>query len=199
MKKNVISLLVMAILLAGCSAPTDKEIGQSVLLITPTAFIISIGFQYLFFRLWKRKWPELTISWLPNVIFFVMLALLAVFFGNMEGFIFSSTLRIFGSSYLTILFIVTRIWLAFNPSKAFTWAAILTMSLFAIPIFPMISGITQGTAFFFPFVFYFWVFPGSALLSGDYFENPGFLTALVFFVLMLEVLIKTRKKVSDSL
>jgi len=195
MKRNAIHFLILGILLASCSGPTDKEIGQSVLLVVPTAFIISIGFQDLFFRLWKRKWPDLTMLWLPNSVFFVTLVILAFLLGHLNGFVYQTTLMLFGSSYLTILFIVTRIWLAFDPSKAFTWAAVLTMLLFAIPIFPMILGLTQGTGFFGGFVFPLWVLPGSGLFSsGGNFEYPGLLPGLIFIALIVEVLIKTRKK-----
>ena len=83
MKKAVIFRTIIAsLLLSGCSGPSDRELGQAVLLVTPTVFIISLGFQYLFFRLWKLIYPQLTLSWLPNFIFYIVLLILAGIYGN---------------------------------------------------------------------------------------------------------------------
>ena len=73
MKQAVIFLVINTVLfLSGCAGPTDQEVGQAVLLVTPTVFLISLGFQYLFFRLWKLIFPQLTLSWLPNFIFYLL-------------------------------------------------------------------------------------------------------------------------------
>ena len=78
--KSILLFLFLAPPLAGCMPV--KEIGQSVLTVTPVVFLISFGFQYLFFRLWKRKWPEMTISWVPNLILLIALIVFAIIFGN---------------------------------------------------------------------------------------------------------------------
>ena len=111
MKKGVIFLVINASLfLSGCVSLTDQEVGQAVLLVTPTVFIISLGFQYLFFRLWKLKFPQLTLSWLPNFIFYIFLLIIAGIFGNGNPFWFLTdewglsgiVFMIFGPSFLTV-------------------------------------------------------------------------------------------------
>jgi len=206
MKKAVIFRTIIAsLLLSGCSGPSDRELGQAVLLITPTVFIISLGFQYLFFRLWKLIYPQLTLSWLPNFIFYIVLLILAGIYGNGNPVWFltdDSGLRgivflIFGPSFLTILFIVMRIWLFFNPSRVFTWASIAVMSFYVLSTFPMIAELTEGTPYS-EYIAYFWISPGTLLLFSPNYGWPGSLTALVFLILLVEVLIRIKKTSKGS-
>jgi hypothetical protein len=201
MKKSLLFSVILIVLLASCSGPTDKEIGQAILLVTPTVFLISVGLQYLFFRLWQRKWPELRMSWLPNLIFYIFLNIVAGIWGNGNPFWFftdasglSGYFILFGSSYLTVLFIITRIWLAINPARVFTWASIIALSLFALPALPMIAGMTEGTQILYLCILPVWVYPGSVLFSGLNADRPGALTALVLFILLAEVWFRTEKK-----
>lgn len=206
MKKAVIFLTVIAsLLLSGCAGPSDRELGQAVLLVTPTVFIISLGFQYLFFRLWKLIYPQLTLSWLPNFIFYIVLLILAGIYGNgnpvwfltdesgLSGIVF----LIFGPSFLTVLFIVMRIWLFFNPSRVFTWVSIAVMSFYVLSTFPMIAELTEGTSYG-EYIAYFWISPGTLLLFSSNYGWPGSLTALVFLILLVEVLIRIKKTSKGS-
>ena len=201
MKKAGVFLFIITLLfLSGCSGPSDKELGQAVLLVTPTVFLISLGFQYLFFRLWKLKYPELTLSWLPNFIFYIFLLIIAGIFGNgnpvwfltdesgLSGIVF----LIFGPSFLTVLFIVMRIWLFFNPSKVFTWVSVAVMSVYVLSTFPMIAELTEGTSYS-EYIGYFWISPGTLLFFSSDYGWPGSLTALVFLILLVEVLIRIKK------
>ena len=201
MKKGIIFLVISTVLFfSGCSGPSDKEVGQVVLLATPTIFLISLGFQYLFFRLWKLIFPHLTLSWLPNFFFYIFLLIIAGILGNGNPFWFLSdesgfagiVFIILGASFLTVLFIVMRIWLALNPSKVFTWVSIGVMSFYVLLAFPMVAGLTEGTSYF-SFAALFWMSPGTVLfLSSDY-GWPGSLTVLVFFILLVEVLIRIKR------
>ena len=202
MKRAMIFLVISASLfLAGCSGPSDKEVGQAVLLATPTIFLISLGFQYLFFRLWKLIFPQLTLSWLPNFIFYLLLLILAGIFGNGSPFWFLTdewgltgiVFIILGPSFLTVLFISMRIWLALNPSKVFTWVSIVVMSFYVLLAFPMATGLTEGSSFN-QIVYLFWILPGTLPFwwTND-FGWPGLLTALVFLILLVEVLIRIKR------
>ena len=201
MKKGIIFLVINTVLfLSGCSGPSDKEVGQAVVLVTPTIFLISLGFQYLFFRLWKLIFPHLTLSWLPNFLFYIFLLIIAGIVGNGNPFWFLSddwrlagiVFIIVGLSFLTVLFIVMRIWLALNPSKVFTWVSIAVMSFYVLLAFPMVAELTEGTSYF-SFAALFWMAPGTVLLFASNYGWPGSLTVLVFFILLVEVLIRIRK------
>ena len=203
MKKNAFLLLAIALLLTSCTGPSDQDIGQSVLSVAPIVFLVSIGFQYLFFRIWKRKWVELTMSLPPNLIFLIFLiafALLAFLFQDIE---FRKTellflaLFWFGTSYLTVLFLVTRIWLIFDHNRVFTWASVLTLALYILPAFPMVAGLTEGTPFG-DFAFALWVLPGSILgsLFPDSILTNGSVVIL-FLVLLVEAWFTTRKKAGE--
>jgi hypothetical protein len=131
--------------------------------------------------------PQLTFSWLPNIIFYIILVAIARFFGDGNSYGFYDmynveTLVLFGTSFLAILFVVTRIGLTFIPSKIFTWASILIMSFYMLPAFPMIAGLTEGTSWS-TLINNLWVFPGCFGLN--------FL--FVFLILFFEVLGKTGK------
>ena len=202
MKKAGVFLIINTVLfLSACSGPSDKEVGQAVLLVTPTVFLISLGFQYLFFRLWKLIFPHLTLSWLPNFIFYIILLILAGILGNGTPFWFLTdewglTGIIFilvGPSFLTVLFVIMRIWLASNPSKVFTWVSIAVMSFYVLLAFPMVAGLTEGTSYN-VMAGMFWIRPGMLPVWGiNDLGLPGSLTALVFLILLVEVLIRIKR------
>src|SRR6266498_3370093 len=147
MKNTMIFLGIGALLLlAGCSGPSDKEVGQAVLLVTPTVFLVSLGFQYLFF----------------------------------------------GPSFLTILFIIMRVWLTVKPSKVFTWVTIIVMSFYVLLALPLATGLAEGSSFS-EFVIRFWIIPGMLPFWKNDFGWPGLLTAIVFLILLVEVLIRIKR------
>jgi hypothetical protein len=200
MKRNSFLLLAMALLLTSCTGPSDQDYGQSVLSVAPIVFLVSIGFQYLFFRIWKRKWHTLTMAWLPNLVFFVCLiafAMVAFLFRDIEFRKFellSLVLVLFGTSYLTLLFLVTRIWLFFNHTRVFTWASILTLSLYILPAFPMVAGLTEDTGIG-DLAVVLWVAPGSVLrllFRDSIIANGG--VVILFLILLVEVWFATRKE-----
>lgn len=180
LKRKLLFLLMFILCLTGCM---DKEIGQAVIGTAPIMFCVSIGFQYLFFCLWKRTWPDLIISLRPNIIFLLTLVFLAFLFSItlQNGTIILYALVYFGTSYLTVFFLVLRIWLFFNHTNAFTWASIATMLVYILPAFPMIAGITEGTSFS-EIAILLWMLPGSLFLK----NYPGVITAIVFMILLIE-------------
>jgi hypothetical protein len=175
-------------------------VGQAVLLVTPTVFLVSLGFQYLFFRLWKLIFPQLTLSWFPNFIFYIFLLIVAGIFGNGNPFWFLTddlglaglVFIFFGPSFLTILFIIMRIWLAVNPSKVFTWVTIIVMSFYILLALPLATGVAEGSSFS-EIVIRFWILPGMIPFWENDFGWPGLLTTLVFLILLVEVLIRINK------
>ena len=202
MKKLAAFLIISTVFfLVSCSGPSDKELGEAALVATPTVFLISLGFQYLFFRLWKVVLPELTLSWLPNLIFYVGVLILAGLVGNGNPFWFLTddfgwagiVFIIFGPSFLTMVFIVMRIWLFVNPSNVFTWVSIAVMSFYVLLALPMVAGVTEGTHYV-EFAGWFWAAPGTVLSASSNYGWPGSLTVLVFLILVVEVLIKIRTR-----
>jgi hypothetical protein len=200
MKRNSFLLLAMAILLSGCTGPSDQDYGQSVLSVAPIVFLVSMGFQYLFFRIWKRKWRALTMSWQPNLIFLILLIAVMVLVFLFRDIEFRETellvlaLVLFGASYLTVLFLVTRIWLVFDRSKVFTWASILTCALYILPAFPMVAGLTEETPIG-DFALALWILPGSVLrlfFRDSIIANGG--VVILFLVLLIEAWFATRKE-----
>ena len=100
---------------------------------------------------------------------------------------------IFGLSFLTVLFIIMRVWLSFHPSQVFTWVSIAVVSFYVLLAFPIATGLTEGSSFN-EVVILFWILPGTLPFwwTND-FGWPGSLTALVFLILLVEVLIRIKK------
>jgi hypothetical protein len=200
MKKNAFVLLAMAILLSGCTGPSDQDYGQSVLSVAPIVFLVSMGFQYLFFRIWKRKWRALTMAWLPNLVFLILLIAVMMLAFLLRDIEFRETellvlaLVVFGASYLTVLFLITRIWLFFDHTRVFTWASILTLSLYILPAFPMVAGLTEETLIG-DFALALWILPGSVLrllFRDSMIANAG--VVILFLILLVEAWFATRKE-----
>jgi hypothetical protein len=193
--KKIIVYLAIVFALSGCSGPTQQEIGQTVLTAVPFVFLISIAFQYLFFRLWKRKWPEITMNWMPNLIFLIFLiisALSAKFFIDIDNSLTSGVFPL-SLSYLPVLFIFTRIWLFLDHTKAFTWASIVAMFLFISPAFPMAAEVGKDSPLFWQYTIWVWMMP--ATIPEDL---PGAIALIVFLVLIIEAWFSTRKKTEKN-
>jgi hypothetical protein len=200
MKRNSFFLLAMAISLTSCTGPSDQDYGLAVLSVAPIVFLVSIGFQYLFFRIWKRKWRTLTMSWLPNLVFLILLIAVMVLAFLLRDIEFRETellvlaLVMFGASYLTVLFLVTRIWLVFDHIRVFTWASILTLALYILPAFPMVAGLTEET-WIGDFALALWILPGSVLrllFRDSIIANAG--VVILFLILLVEAWFATRKE-----
>ena len=136
MNKNLFLILLILPLFAGCVGPTGKEIGQAVIAISPMIFIVSIVVQLIIFNVWRIKMKDIVINSRPNIIFFAILILLSLFFGNSKeaGAVSCSFVFI----YIITLFIVTHIGLLFSRD-IFTWSSVLTMTIFIVLSFMMIS------------------------------------------------------------
>jgi hypothetical protein len=100
----------------------------------------------------------------------------------------------FGASYLTVLFLVTRIWLVFDRTNVFTWASVLTLSLYIFPALPMVAGLTEGTIFS-DLALAVWILPGSVLgllFRDSIIANGG--VVILFLALLVEAWFATRKE-----
>ncbi len=136
MNKNLFFILLILPLVAGCGGPTSKEIGQAVLAISPMIFIVSIVLQLITYNIWKIKLKDIVIHSRPSIIFFVILVLLSLFFGNIKEAGEVSCPFVF--LYIITLLIVTHVGLLFSRD-IFTWSSVLTMLLFIFLSFALIS------------------------------------------------------------
>lgn len=131
------SVFAFAVLLASCWTPTDQELGQSGLLAMPVVMFAGLAFHYLHFRLWKEVSPTEAITWRPSGVFFVIGTFLVAGAGWQslldEGVYVGAAMIFGGVSYITILFIVTWVWILINPRNAFTWSPVAVMILIILP------------------------------------------------------------------
>ena len=177
------SVVVLFILGLGGCGPSRKEAGTAVILASPLVFLIGLGFVWIFYKLWSRRFPDLKMSWKPGIICTICLLLFSLpFMVNLPQKTLDwavSALWIFGTSYLTVLFIVFRISFFFSQNT-FTWIAIpliLFYSFFALSLID-----SESSASFELFMI-LCIFPGYG----------GIVSGIVFLILLIEVLIRTQK------
>jgi hypothetical protein len=139
-------------------------------------------------------------AWLPNLVFLILLIAVMMLAFLLRDIEFRETellvlaLVVFGASYLTVLFLITRIWLFFDHARGFTWASILTLSLYILPAFPMVAGLTEDTGIG-DLAVVLWVAPGSVLrllFRDSIIANGG--VVIVFLILLVEAWFATRKE-----
>lgn len=139
-------------------------------------------------------------AWLPNLVFLILLIAVMMLAFLLRDIEFRETellvlaLVVFGASYLTVLFLITRIWLFFDHTRVFTWASILTLSLYILPAFPMVAGLTEETLIG-DFALALWILPGSVLrllFRDSMIANAG--VVILFLILLVEAWFATRKE-----
>lgn len=177
-------LLAAAFLaLCGCG-PTAREAGTAVLCAAPLALIGGLLLLSLLLRLWRRRYPELSLRLLPNLCLLVALANGAV---ARAWFDWKSTewtwvaLWWFGTSFAAVLLLVWRIWFRIEPRGSFTWSALPAMLLFVAPaIYLAFEGSTASGP---PdWIVDLWVWPGYL----------GYVPGGMFLILLIEAAIRGR-------
>ncbi len=129
MHKNSFLILSILPLLAGCGAPSDKEIGQAVLSISPVVFFFSASIQFIIFNGFTEDRSKTSRYLLYNITFFVVLFFISLFFGNPEHQNDISFIYIF--IYFILFLVIVCIISAFSR-KLFIFSSMLTMTFFVI-------------------------------------------------------------------
>lgn len=174
---------VLPILLCGCG-PTEEEAGTWVLCASPMALLAGLLLLAALYRLWRRRYPEVAFRRLPSFLMLVPLvngaAGKVLFQWKLADGTFLA-LAAFGTSYLAILFLIWRIWFAFDERRAFTWATLPAMALCVAPAiwFAYEGSTTQEAP---DWVLAYWTWPGFM----------GWVPGGMFLLLLVEAAIRGR-------
>lgn len=171
----------------GQCGPSNRDVGEAILLVWPLVALLALGPQIALLALWRKARPEVD---LHLKRFFILIgAAVTVAYPTMLAAQqpwrwADAALWMFGASYGTVLLLTTRIWLSSNEKTA------------------LIGPHLVATVIFIPFaaLLYTRVLHHGEL--ADLFILPGyggFTTGPLFLILLIEVLVRRRRATSDSL
>jgi hypothetical protein len=136
-------LALLALLTAACG-PTSEEAAGAVLVAVPAA----LGVGHLFIRLLVWLWrPLRALPLSARPVLAAMgvaavaagLAVLVVGEGLLEWV--PAALALFGTTYLTLLFLAWRLWLHHEPASSATWSFFAPLSITVLPGIPLLYGV----------------------------------------------------------
>lgn len=170
---------------ASCG-PTDEEAARAVMFAAPIVFLAGMGLLRLMLWLWRKLKPGLTVRWKPALVILGVLVLGQVisFLGLSEDAYVSewyfAALILMGTSFLTVLLVIWRIWAFFSPDRAFTWAYLPATVLMFWPCPFMLFSTAVDWDFA---VVIFWIFPG----------YMGMVTGVLLAGLIIEIAVRIHR------
>ena len=179
----------MPFLMGGC-LPSEEEAGSWILFASPVAVLGGLVVLWLLYRLWSRRYPEISFSKLPGLLLAV-----ALFNGAVVKAILKPELLdgwwtgivIFGTSYLTVLLVVWRIWFWRRPRTSFTWVSMPVVGVYVSPaVYLAYEG--SSTVEVPDPLLAAWMWPGIM----------GWVPGGVLLLLLIEAKVRTRVKFTPS-
>ncbi len=169
--------------------PSEEEAGSWVLFASPVAVLGGLFVLWLLYRLWNRRYPEISYSKLPGLLLAV-----ALFNGAVVKAILKPELLdgwwtgivIFGTSYLTVLLVVWRVWFWRHPRTSFTWVSLPVMGIYVAPAAHLayMGSTTQSVH---SLLLDAWMWPGIM----------GWVPGGLLLVLLIEAKVRTRVRRED--
>lgn len=169
-RRNILG--AVALLASGC-APSHRDTGEAVLIVWPLVILIAALPQFLLIRLWQWRWPDVVINRKRLLVLVgpaITLSVSMIIAAAAPWTWAPHALWLFGTSYLAVLLLVTRAWLA-SPLRAHSVIAphIVTSVIFIPFAMALRAGMFETAAIDSAGVFVFpgyggWVPGGVALL-----------------------------------
>lgn len=162
--------------------PTSEEVGGGVLIASPLVILVSASLLTLLGALWLPLRPGLQQDFRPTLWAAGALACLAVLGLSAGGpdapGLAMLAIWIFGSSHAALTLVIFRIWFAWSPSRALSWAGVPAMVLMVVPALVLLG---QGNA---PAgdAIAIWIIPG----------YMGAVPAVIYLALILEAVLRRR-------
>lgn len=167
-----------------------------MLVAAPLFFAVGLMIQLMFLGAWQRIEPRIRFDRRPHLVALAIMSItiLLAFVGIQDKNVpddvsargvdgvtewIAAAVMLGGSSYLSLLMLTTRVWLAMSPRGAFTWSFVVPLTLFVLPA--LMAAFGSGLSSFFVVV---WVYPG----------YMGIVTAVLALVLVIELVSRLRKK-----
>lgn len=174
--------LLPLLLLACACGPTERESGHAILLMAPLITLVGVGIASLFRALWKPLLAPLSqpLRDCRNLMIALVLVCLPLFFDRqLDGEWLPVAFHAVGTSYLTFLLIGLRLSLTPRNTHLFAYVTYLPwLPLYPAALYFAYVGSTSAAAG--DFHLQLWFFPGYA----------GLITGPLFFVLLIEVLVR---------
>ena len=203
--RNLILFGTTSLLLSGCG-PSDEEAARAVMMATPLVYLAGMGIMALMLFLWRKLEPRLGINWRPVVLGLALACVIGLLSivgvtpgppaansgvtttngipGVVEWVGFAIIL--YGTSYLSLLLVIWRIWLWRRPATAFTWAWTPVLFVMLAPCPMILSSDKDGAAmnFFSEAAPGLWAFPGLV----------GMVTGPLLLLALIEVWVRIRQR-----
>jgi hypothetical protein len=173
--------LLLLSLVGGDCGPSPAEAGGAVLLASPVAFLAGLVALSILHTLWlPLKGPMRMDPLRLGAAFLALCGLAALGPLGSKGSVewWGVAVLAFGTSYVSVLLIVWRIWLHQQPKTASTWAPIAVMAFMLVPA-PFLLAINPSRGDAEPVVSA-WILPGMF----------GYATIPIFVVVVGEALVR---------
>jgi hypothetical protein len=191
--RNLIVFATASLLLSGCG-PSDEESARAVMMATPIAYLAGMGIMALMLFLWRKLEPRLGINWRAVLLGLALACVIGVLsivgvtndeFPGVFAWV-GVAIILYGTSYLSLLLVIWRIWLWGRPATAFTWAwaPVLFVMLAPCPLILLSNEHNPAMNRFAEASFGLWAFPGFA----------GIVTGPLLLLALIEVWVRIRQR-----
>jgi uncharacterized membrane protein len=203
--RNLIVFATASLLLSGCG-PSQEESARAVMMATPVVYLAGMGIMALMLFLWRKLEPRLGINWNPVLLGLALACVIGLLSivgvtndpPNTQGRTATDgipgvvewvgfAIVFYGTSYLSVLLVIWRIWLWRRPATAFTWAWTPVLFVMMAPCPAMIMSTGEHSVamhYFSEAGRFFWTFPGFI----------GMVTGPLLLLALIEVWVRIRQR-----
>ncbi len=201
--KRVALTIIGTVLVSGC-LPTYQQAGVASSIAAPPLFVAGIATAGLLWLLWRfatghrGRFQHGVSSVCLCVLAAISAAVIPLWWADSLGIQswLDDAFIYLGGSYIALLLVIWRIWVALDADRSFSWAPIASLAVLLLPALAVLPFAATKLTTSDPF-FLLWICPGCWSFLRKIFEGtagwgdwPGSGTAVVGALLLLELTVR---------